>query len=295
VIWNDGVSTFTMQVVTTKTGIASVNFVSGGISLPLYDDGTHGDLIAGDGIYTRNNLTLPPQPLSFNGAFVRTSVAAEIKLTNGKGQFQSVDFGLVGVGLDVPSTKLANGIYATPAAVFVVDPAGAANAGFTPDESVADARGSNFLGKATHALYSVFGDLFDIVVAMPGRPIFDATNNVYGVGVPYCNPASNQVQNIGLPISTDTTWGSKGKLQAVIYHNFGEGAILTHEIGRRWMAFTGKAQNLSFCQACSGAHWNADSDIYSVMDSYISDPRLPYGFGRIESNGLVGGKRRGTF
>ncbi len=285
VIYNDGASTFTLQIATTKTGVTSVAYLTANSLVPMYDDGTHGDKVAGDGIYSCSGLTHDPIPLGFNG-FAKSSVFARIATTDGQIQDYNVDLGFVAVGLQVPFKKLANGIYATPWALFVVDSAWGAANGFLSSESGSTTKGVSFLKRATHALYSVFPDQFDFVVAMPGRPIFDSTAN-YSVGAPFSYPTNNTVQHIGLvtPPGEDSNWGSKGKLQHVVFHDFSEGSILTHEIGHRWAAFAGTSQNVSACPDCQGAHWNRHSDVTGVMAGLIFDSRVPAGGGYLTNNG----------
>ena len=285
VIWNDGQSAFTVQVVTTKTGVASVTFFGDAGRLPMYDDGTHGDDVAGDGTYTRDNLTKAPVQLAFGGTFVRTGVEGQIVYTDGSAENFEVDIGVAALAQTFDARKLGPGLYATGYALFVVDPSFGPLSGFSSGESGFDSS-NKFLHRAAQALYSAFPDQFDFIVAMPGRTLLNPnTSPPYREGSPFFIRVGNQVQNIGIGrLDNSKDWGSSGRLKGIVYHSFGEGAILTHEFGHSWSAFVGSSLGLEGCDLCYGGHWNPYTDIGGVMSAYVGDSRLLYGAGWLSYN-----------
>jgi uncharacterized protein (TIGR03437 family) len=291
VIWNDGTSTFTLQVATTKTsnpGITSVTYYTPNGWVALYDDGkTGGDLKAGDGIYTLNTATLPVQPLTLGGVLNVIDIGITITTADGKSQYiDGAKIGVVGVGLQFPSVSLGSIVQATKSAFFVSEPGWTPTSGFLSSEQQGTglAVQAAFLRRATNSLYAVLPDQFDFIVAMPGHQLLDPKSN-YGEGSPFFVRGKETVQNIGLSsFDVEKTYGSKGRLQGVVYHSFGLGAILTHEFGHNWAAFIGTSQNLSACSACTGAHWNGNADIGSIMGGLLPAPGLFGGFGQLSAN-----------
>ena len=249
VIWNNGTTPFTFEVVTTNANIASVTFI--GVQeyagLPMYDDGTHGDRVAGDGIFTLNNITCPPLPLRFGGAFLESPANAKVVATDGSSNFVQVSLGVVDIAQSIAAVKLADNIYATKYALFVVDPSFGPLSATTSEEN---SRGAGpFLKRATSALYSVLPDDFDLVAAMPGRDIYHSGD--------YGRPAGFFIGAAG----QETVTGSRGRLKGILYHMFGEGLLLTHEFGHNWNAFAGRALGLTGCSQCSSPVRNPAGDI----------------------------------
>ncbi len=273
VIWNNGTTPFTFEVVTTNANIASVTFI--GVQeyagLPMYDDGTHGDRVAGDGIFTLNNITCPPLPLRFGGAFLESPANAKVVATDGSSNFVQVSLGVVDIAQSIAAVKLADNIYATKYALFVVDPSFGPLSATTSEEN---SRGAGpFLKRATSALYSVLPDDFDLVAAMPGRDIYHSGD--------YGRPAGFFIGAAG----QETVTGSRGRLKGILYHMFGEGLLLTHEFGHNWNAFAGRALGLTGCSQCSGPHWDPYSDIGGAMAAYVLDARALNGAGQLVDNG----------
>ena len=89
-VFDDGKDAITLEVNTTGIEISevSVNWFheEGSTNVrQLYDDGTHGDRIAGDGIYTLDGLKKSPNPwpLSFGDSFERRNASVTITRTSG--------------------------------------------------------------------------------------------------------------------------------------------------------------------------------------------------------------------
>jgi len=178
---------------------------------------------------------------------------------------------------------LAADIYATQYALFIVD----------EDGDLFDITewplGNIKCGKenfgVTQKLYSVLPDSFDFIITMPTHPIHKPDN--YAENVPYFVRAKNDIQNIGIDIFDNTTdFGSAGRLMGTIYHSWGYGSILDHEIGHAWCADIGESLNL-----CKGEdsgytnHWNKYSDIAGQMAYLLPNPNADFGAGHLFDNG----------
>jgi hypothetical protein len=123
VIYNDGISSTTVEVETTGNDIVEVRLVSGSIDFgPMYDDGTHGDRLANDGIYTRDNITSQRMAfgrMRFGGTHTTYGLAVEIVKSSGeKERYALASLGIVDKSQRFPSVKLGDGLYPTEYAFF---------------------------------------------------------------------------------------------------------------------------------------------------------------------------------
>jgi hypothetical protein len=135
------------------------------------------------------------------------------------------------------------------------------------------------------ALYSVYPDVFDFVIVMPAHPIYDPDRS-YAENVPYFVHAKNEIENIGIALFDNTArFFSDGRLMGMIYHSWGYGAILDHELGHAWSAGLGTAYDLSRCDDCYGPHWNPLTDIAGQMSAFVFHPDAPSGAGHLLDNG----------
>lgn len=271
VIYNDAISRTVLQVATTKTGVTGVQMQGAqGAWIDMYDDGTHGDKKSGDGIYTLDKITTDTLGktqimLWFGGTHVVTGVYLRINKSDGSTQLVSgwaPSLGIVDKSQVFESVQLASGIYSTGYAVGIVDPSGKILGGKIPLATIKC--GKTAFG-AFQRLYSVFDDRFDFVVVMPAGTIYDPTRD-YAENVPYAVPAKNDVQNIGMTIFDDTPkFFSAGRLRAMVFHSFGYGAILDHEVGHAWSAW-------DFCRdlgLTDGVHWEEETDVAGQMSKYV--------------------------
>ncbi|MBM3744303.1 MAG: hypothetical protein FJW34_00725, partial [Acidobacteria bacterium] len=269
VIYFDGSTATRVEVATTGQSIRQVLLTYPELGA-MYDDGSHGDRIAGDGIYTLSGVTMRGAAGTmpyYGGTHGAAGFRVKIIKTDGTEQeVTAVTYALVSAGQNFPTLQLADGLYATGSAFFVVDPKGEALDSVIPLGSVRCGRGAY---AAFHKLYSVFPDVFDFVVVMPSGSILDPARD-YGENTPYFVRAKNEIRNIGVPLFDRTAeFGSQGRLRGMIYHSFGEGAILDHEIGHSWMASFGKRFELSECAQCYGDHWNPYTDIGGQMGAFL--------------------------
>jgi hypothetical protein len=281
VVWcGDPASTTTLEVhIVGRNDVARVWLTDLGTSGEdargeLFDDGTHGDVQAGDNVYTLADVILNcnSEYLSTRGGidnwwgFLRVELKDGTPLEN--------NYGMV-VGLVNPEWKNAfpvhdfgNGLSATQYAFFIQD----------TDHKVMDNYpiatvycGTNNYN-AYRKLYSVLPDVFDFALVMPGMQIFrpkDLAENV-----PYDVTVANSVRHIGMNIFDRTAkFGSAGRLRAVIYHSFGDIAIMDHEMGHAWGVDIG--QTLGLMDVWNGTpmlgHWNDMADIQGQMGYYYFD------------------------
>jgi len=283
VVYNDGRTPTTLEIVTTGQGIAQVSVTIPWLgTLPMYDDGTHADRVPNDGIYTIDNITIKDMEwtLHFGGTHGVYDPRVTILKRDGTEEtvYPMFGLGIVKEGEEFPAVQLGEGLYATEHAFFIVDPSGETLG--VLNWPLGDIQCGKATFEATHKLYSVFPDIFDFVVVMPSGTIFDPQWD-YKVTVPYFVRAKNEIRNIGIPLFDETAkFGSQGRLRGMIYHSFGTGQVLDHEIGHAWSAYLGQELGLS-----SGGHWGRYSDVGGQMASYVSHPDVPLGSGHLVDNG----------
>jgi len=233
----------------------------------LFDDGSHGDLIARDLVFTVNEIVLPcarnQTGWSTWVGFLQVELVDKTILENYygisaglvdpkfKGVFQVQDFG--------------NGLSATPYAFFIQD----TNHEVIDDYPLANVRCGTENVEAFKKLYSVLPDEFDFALVMPGMQILrpdDLAENV-----PYAVSVSNSVKNIGMKLFDNSAhFGSSGRLKSVIYHSFGGDGIIDHEMGHTWGINLG--HSLGLLTTAQGSvvfgHWNELTDIQGQMGAY---------------------------
>jgi hypothetical protein len=240
----------------------------------LFDDGTHGDLQAGDNIFTLGDVQILCTVSGFMEFGWRYSNHfLRVELTDG--QYLGNNYGLM-IGHVDPAYKngfevveLAPGLTATAYALFIEDAGYEVLDGY-PVANVYCGT-SNYVGY--QQLYSVLPDIFDIAMVQPGMPIYRPSD--LAENVPYNVLVSNQVQNIGVDIFDDTAlFGSAGVLKSAIFMSFSSIAVFDHEIGHTWgpaigqsLELYGPRYNYDFNQG----HWNEFADIEGQMGSYYFD------------------------
>jgi len=280
VLFPDGRDTTTVEVATDGTGIREAQlFWQWGEPdwQRLYDDGTHGDRLAGDGIHTLDNLSITGAFSDFFGLFGshHVMVGVKIKIIRDTGEeFEATEsIGLADPELRLPSVDLSQGCSATRSAFFIVDSAGEIFPGYpvTPIDC-----GSTVFPAAYRKLYENFPDAFDFLVVMPANRLYEP--DTYEERVPYCVMVSNDVGHIGVPVFDRTAeYFSAGRLKSVMFHSFGSAAILDHEIGHTWGMRTGFAAGIVLGSAEAGAlygHWLAETDIDGMMNYFINGHTL---------------------
>ncbi|NHZ86184.1 MAG: T9SS type A sorting domain-containing protein [Planctomycetia bacterium] len=278
-----------IEVYTTGQDIARV-YLFDPFEADLYDDGTHGDRIAGDGIYTISELEhkTGDRGTYFGGRqyiYNTTGFDVKVEKSDGSEETEYIRFAWVAADQQFETTKLADNIYATQYALFIVDEGG--ESFDITDWPLGNIRCGKENFEVTKKLYSVLPDIFDFIIIMPAHQIFKP--DTYTENVPYFVRAKNEVQNIGIDIFDNTAnFGSAGKLMGTIFHSWGYGAILDHEIGHAWCADIGESLGLCKVEDAYGwisNHWNYQSDIGGQMTAFFPNPNADYGAGHLLDNG----------
>ncbi len=273
-IFPDGKDATTLEVVTDGMNIQEVQVYWHWYDpdwQSLYDDGTHGDRIPGDGVYTLNDLKATfANFYAFFGNHIRDfGVDIKVTTTGGEDKTSWVQLGLADPEMSYPAANLAGNCYATTCAFFIVDQAGEIFAGY-PVTSIDCGR--QLFPVAYKKLYERFADVFDFIIVMPATRLVEPDD--YVERVPYCITVRNDVQHIGVPLFDESSkCYSKGHLRSVIYHSYGFGAILEHELGHTWGMRLGSTLGLiKEDQNVEGlyGHWLAQSDVDGQMSSFIA-------------------------
>lgn len=278
VIYNDSKSKTTLRIYTEKKDVVSVWLQTVAQGYPdswveLFDDGTHGDSTAGDGTYTLNKITsdtlgITNRALPFGGTYSTYGFQTKIVKKSGKVETNwEVGIGYVDKAQVFQTKRFSTNLLATQYALFIVDPSGKILDAKIPLGAVKC--GDTAFG-AFEKLYSVLPDMFDIVIVMPAAQIFDPARN-YSENVPYAVPVKNKIRNIGMEIFDNSArFFSKGRLRCMVYHSFGTGQILDHEVGHAWSAWH-FARSLGIGESDT-AHWADNTDIGGQMASFVSSP-----------------------
>lgn len=218
--------------------------------LDLYDDGTRGDRIAGDGIWTRGGITVstPPIPPVRDEEFDLLRVThggstetINIHPFNSPGQGGPARLGLIDPALKARPRPRASRLWTTDHVAFLLD-----DGAFAELRWLLRARPPTAdIQSVTQAFYRYVADAFDFVVLMPGAHVPAGFRGAY-------LSARNDVSGIGRAIQDDSAaWGSDGRLQSVLPLSFSSAGPVLHEINHRWGMYIG--QTLGF-QQCAPVH-----------------------------------------
>lgn len=221
-----------------------------GAFIDLFDDGSHGDLVASDGIWSRGTISVEATalpPLFFfnfdkfrytNGSGTAT---IGINAANSPGQYGPAKLGRLDPALRVTPQDRGSGYLVTDNVVFMIDanPHAELRWLLRAAAPVADIK------SVTNHFYQRFPDAFDFIILMPGAHVPGGLAGAYLSG-------SNNVSGIGRVLSDDTaSWGSAGQLQSVLAVNLTDGGPIIHELSHRWGISVGASQGV---QQCAGAH-----------------------------------------
>lgn len=258
-IWADAINTQTVTVTARTTSTADVHLslayfdeLVGGsgrrIVEPMYDDGSHGDTVAHDGVFTRS-LTLdiadPGLLRLYDGQIDALPITIEASDARGviapsNSIDARVDLALVSPSLrgQTAPRRIDATTQLTNTLVNVVDPTFDGNA----------------VTALVRRLYGIFsGDPFDFVVVF--------ATHTSGDGIPRSLGVKNDVGGINIAaFDSSGDYGSAGRLQQVVFQNGKTlGVEINHEIGHRWAAYLNKpALNLSLP---TGFHWGASDHV----------------------------------
>lgn len=259
-VWSDEVAS-TPITVTVRTrddegvelALEYFDGLAGGSGLArsarLYDDGSHGDAVAADGVWTRTFVPDVSEPVElrlYEGQVDVLPVAIVARDADGERVSPSnaidarLELGIVSRTLEgeFEAIELAPDARATSHVVNLRAPA---------------FEGSD-LGAVMRRLYEVVGaDAFDFAILFSARSTGDAVPRSMGV--------RNDVQGIHRPIFDDSrAYGSRGRLQQIVYQNAHvAGLEINHELGHRWAAFLDlPALNLAIP---TGFHWGPSTHV----------------------------------
>ena len=219
------------------------------ITRAMFDDGTHGDEHAADGIWTLSfalGISEPARLRLYDGQVDRLSIsvgatdADHNRVSPANTIDASVEVALLDPTLQgqVTAEIKDTSLLTTDALINVVDPA----------------FDGQSLSSVTERVYQAFvDDPFDFIV------IFNTTAT--GDGIPRSRGVKNDIEGINLgSYDSSSAYGSAGRLQQVVYQNNSVvGLEVNHEIGHRWGAFLDDpALNLSIP---TGFHWGPSDHV----------------------------------
>jgi hypothetical protein len=221
--------------------------------IDLFDDGTHGDRVAADGIWSRGNLradAIPIPPIRF-AEFDRLQYTdaggtqtISIQATGNNGQYGPASMGQLDPALRATARPVQGDLWVTDHVAFLLDAAALAELRWLLRARPPTAD----ILSVSQRVYESFPDAFDFLILNPGARVPGGLRGAY-------LSASNDVLGIGRPISDDTAdWGSDGRLQGLMALNLTDGGPVIHEIGHRWSVFIGQDLGL---QQCAPAHVGA--------------------------------------
>ena len=227
------------------------NTLSGTVQIPLVDDGTGSDRVAGDGIYTATFVPAMNPALRYYGNLVdslqvrvvaRDASSNVISAANPIQAFMNL--GIVARSSQVATTPVSAGVVATQHMVNVVLP------GFQDSPTA--------FTKIMKNLYTLYPDSFDTAT-------FFTFGTTTGANNPACVPPKNVVQGIGRPLWDESAdWGSGGTLYTVMsLCNDITGLTFLHEFGHTFMfSLSDPALNLT---DSSGVHVGSPTTLIGQM------------------------------
>ena len=245
-----GVDHFRLSIGVADPQIVSVSLPTNGrflyqdspvSTITLFDDGTHGDALAGDHVFSLNELSLAQVSGTIGTVRVRF-VPMTFVFADAHEEESAEDLGLtlhyVAASVPIPqAVDLAADVRAGGHVVSVAQPL----QGSFPGHSVNNRT-------VARRYYDYFPDDRDFLFI---AKVFNTNGNAASF-----NTVRNDVEGIGLDfLDLSGEYGSAGVLQGVVNVYFGNATpgTLNHELLHRWAAFFDSSLNLTG----SGAHWGA--------------------------------------
>ena len=224
------------------------------VSPVFRDDGSNGDLVAGDSIYS---VQLPDCEVS-SPICVHTSLrsfiavagvaeffaAADVVYENGEREYFSTNLGLLSSDIQrVSLEQLSPTVFKTDNLVNIVDTSGTLIAGLYSGMD---------LQKIAARFYQYFPDRFDMLFFRLGRFRNDGLEGYYV-------PVSTPFTGTGRTVSNGSAgYGSASKLQGAMYLNFASITPQIHELMHHW------ANHIPLHNAGNGSHWGI-SNVNGVL------------------------------
>ncbi|MFK7803558.1 MAG: hypothetical protein AB8G95_18125 [Anaerolineae bacterium] len=222
--------------------------VNTGDDIGLYDDGTHGDRIANDNIWSRGGFTL--NSTAINPGDLRTFRIYDITVTTGAGTST----------IDIWGDHTLMLIYIDPDELIAPtnDSANSILVGTYAYNNYKGGRDAQLVANESAAMKTISSDLFtyldgddvDFILIFSTKYLDNgASGRAY--------PVQNDIQNIGIStydLSND--YGSPGRLKKAIIMNFsGTNGPTLHEMAHQWGA--NGLSGLGFHNCGYGGHWGA--------------------------------------
>lgn len=229
--------------------VEGVDFPQTGGFIELYDDGTRGDRVAGDSIWSRDAIRIDAIPSPIRSYFFDRmrytdgsgTQTISIQAAGNNGQYGPARLGALDPSLRAVPERIQDDLYLTDHVAFLVQP-----------DTLAELRWLIGARPPTADILSVgqrvyekFPDVFDFLILNPAA---DRRGGIRGALL----SARNEVQGIGRPIFDNAAdWGSAGKLKAAFALGLTDSGPVLHEIGHQWGLFVGQTLGL---QQCSPVH-----------------------------------------
>lgn len=278
----------TEGVLDPDTGLDPIlDQVAADVGSPLiqnFDDGSNGDRVAGDGIYSRGGITASGTPQHAAGTHQRVQIfVAFLEQVGGGSQWGWIGRMPWGIGVvdtsqrgSAPTTQLSAAqagptISATSHAIFVED-----DGTFLPTHPTVDSDAVTLTCRACEVLIDRFGDVFDFVqISFVGfiqdTPACECQafhrqerNDVSGIGLDiFDNNLGPSVFDDGRPFNTF----SDGFLRGVIFNKQLDASPLAHEIMHQWVLWLPEQLGL----ADGTFHYSEFNDVNGIMDIEILD------------------------
>lgn len=293
VVFNDGVESASLEIPIAGGDFDSIWLTAEGVLRPdpdipaavklladdlirLYDDGTHGDRNAADGVFSRGDITATGT-LSHDGGTHQRLANTVLFFEETGGGVRSIsltlDTGLAVVDVSqrgtIAVTSLEPNLSRTSHALFLVD-----DGTVFPGYPNVDAQSAVNVCLACEIVIDRFGDNFDFIILQTREVVNETgpedrqaffsniTNSDQGIGI------EERDLNIGPgtffsgePFNTF----SSGRLQGIIFDNRIDGAPLSHEIMHRWGVEA--APSLNWLDGAG--HYGSASDINGIMDNIM--------------------------
>ena len=287
VIWcgvRDSTTTIEAHIV-GRTDVVGVRIVGPNETFTLYDDGTHGDPLAGDFAFTLAGACPychTGLSLKYGGTIGSWLGTVEATLANGT---TLIDERPIRIGFAAPRYRgtaevvyFDSGLSATSYAFFLQDIDCAMFDGYPVSST--DPRAAS--RAALRAFYSIFPDAFDLAIVMSGRTMFSSDG--FKETSSQTLRTANNVEHIGVTMYNDAaSCGSAGRLRGVVVQPFGSIDLLDSEVLNVWGIDIGVPCGLAQSAGLGSLVWNPQSDVGGQLASYcISEDGV---VGRLASNG----------
>lgn len=246
-----------------------------GAFIELFDDGSHGDRAAGDGVWTRDDFRVDAVPIpnmfTYEFDILRYTDASgtsqiSFQALGSNGQYGPARLGRMDPALRINAAAIGGGFMVTENVVFIVDDAVHRELRrlLQPGGPISD------IGSVTKKFFERFPDEFDFIVLMPGSYVGGGLRGSALRGY-------NDIEGIGANISDNTAfWGSDGNLQNVFVLNLTHAGPVIHEITHTWGIFLGSELGL---QQCAAAHVGVSGTGCGPLGGFEADALVDNGDG----------------